>query len=111
MKFLVLGNIKDTFSNLPPEVNRQLLEETAVWMYRYRSANILAEIHMLVGCKRFVAVCNSETNVDLMKELSTLPILNYTDIEVYPLADITESINSLIENTKQFESITRAGAG
>jgi muconolactone delta-isomerase len=100
MKYLVMGNLKDTVSTMPPAKSQQLLETCANWVYRYKSANLIVEIQMMVGSNRFVAICNSESNQELMKILSTMPIGAFGNLEVFPLADMTESINALIQNIK-----------
>jgi muconolactone delta-isomerase len=95
--------MKDSASDIPPATYTKLLEATANWVYRYKSAGILSEIHMMAGRNRIVTICNHESTEDLTRVLSTLPLGKYIDIEVYPLADINESINALIENAKKKE--------
>lgn len=98
MKYLVIGSMKDSISALPPAKYKKLLEASVNWIYRYKSACILSEVHMAVGWNRIVAISNHETQEDLAKVLATIPLGTFMDLEVYPLADINESMNALIEN-------------
>jgi hypothetical protein len=104
MKYLVLGNMKDIVSLLPPTKSRQLLENCTNWVYRYKSSNLVADIYMMVGSNRFVAICNSESNQEVERILNSLPVGAFSNLEVFPLADITESINGMIENVKKAEA-------
>lgn len=100
MKYLIITSMKDTFSTLQTETKRQLLELEANWIYRYKSAGTLSEVHMIAGRNKIVAITNHESPEDLHNVLSTWPTYMYMDLEIYPLADIYVSMNTLIKSLK-----------
>jgi len=73
--------------------------------FRHKSAGIISEIYMMLGWNRIVTICNHESTEDLVRVLSTLPLSSFLDREVYPLADINESMNALIEGAKNAEKL------
>jgi len=84
---------------LPPQVLLQLSEASLAGMLQLREERkILEYYHSPAG--RSVVVLEYESADEWVKEQGIIPILNYLEAEVYPLANGFEALKGMIESMK-----------
>jgi len=104
MKLLVITKPKDTLSALPPAITRQLLEVTvAAIRQQKKEGKILESYYSPAGCS--VVILDYKEAEEWIQDQASVPILSYYHQEVYPIADMETSMQSLVEGLKKAESI------
>ena len=105
MRFLTIGRLKDTASQIPPNMARQLLEATIVWMNQQKQAGIILEVYAVAGWHRTVAICEHKSAEEIVQVVTSTPFGAFMDFEVYPLADFDTMIKVEIEAVKKAEKL------
>ena len=104
MKLLVITKPKDTLSTLPPAVTRQLPEATPVALKQQKMEGKVPEAYYSpAGCS--MAILDYKEAEDWIKDQASIPILSYYHHEIYPIADMEASVQSLIAALKAVESM------
>ena len=96
--------MKDTFSTLPPAINRQLMEATLAWMDEQKKRGELLQAYDAPGgiC---IVISESPSAEDMVQTLAAIPMGGFLDFKVYPLADYHKSMEAFIEVCKQAEKL------
>jgi len=100
-----MTSIKDTFSMLPPAINRQLLEASGAWVNEQKKAGKLLEIYSIPGWWRTVGISEHPSAEEVAQTLAGAPMGGFLNFEVYPLSDFNQSIKANIEAYKAAEQM------
>jgi hypothetical protein len=104
MKFLGLLKQKEITLTLPPAVSRQLIEASLAGMNKLKKEGKLLEGYYSPSGLGMV-ILNYNSADEWVKDQNSVPILNYYYQEVYPLADMEESMKSNLEAMKAAEKM------
>jgi muconolactone delta-isomerase len=108
MKFLTIGNLKDTASTAPPAVMRQLLETSMATMNQQKKAGKLLEMYSVAGWNRVMVISEAKSAEEIVQNISESPITPFYNMEVYPLADLNEVAKIMLERLKAAEKMMPA---
>jgi hypothetical protein len=104
MKFLAIAKMKDTTSVLPPAAMRQIMEVSVAAFEQQKKTGELVDLYYSpAGCS--VAILEQKNAEEWVKHQNAIPILNYANFEVYPLADGFSAMKTLIEGLKMAEKM------
>lgn len=107
MKFLSIWERRETMP-LPPNALRQLAEAQGAYAKQNLKAGEIKEIYYAPGWDRFIIISEDESIEDWYKAASAGPAFAFFKIELYPLADFTESMKTMSEMLKRMENIAAA---
>ena len=105
MKFLTISSVKDIAYTLPPSVSRQLLEASFDGMKQQMKAGKILEAYALAGWDRYMVISEYDSAEEVFQTLTAMPIGNYMDFEVYPLASFDEAMKGVLESVKAAEKM------
>jgi hypothetical protein len=105
MKHLAIASFKDSAATLPPSIIRPLLEATITHMKQQSKAGKVQEAYFIPGWNRFVVIGETASVEEIVKNQSDNALLGLMSIEVYPLADLDESMKSLLKAVKMAEKV------
>jgi muconolactone delta-isomerase len=105
MKFLIIGDMKDTVSALPPAVIRQLVEATNAAVSKQKKAGKLLETYWIPGWSRTVGIGEAKSAEEIVQNFSEIPMAPFMNNEVYPLADYNESAKTILKAFKAAEKM------
>jgi muconolactone delta-isomerase len=100
MKFLGISKAKDILFMLPPAVISQLMEGTAAVIEQEKKEGKILEFYIAAGWGRAIVITEAKTAEEVMKNILTLPIASFLDVEVYPLADGAQGFKMMIDAAK-----------
>jgi hypothetical protein len=104
MKFLIVSKMKDTFVTLPTPAKLQILQTTLASVQNLMAAGkILAFYYSPSGYN--VSIIEYKTVEAWTADQHSLPIIWYSDHEVYPLTDGIPVTETIIENLKTAETM------
>src|SRR3972149_58760 len=104
MKFLGLLKPKEIMLTLPPAVGRQLMEASIAGMNKLKKEGKALEGYISpAGCA--VTILEYKNAEEWIKDQNLVPILQYYEQELYPLADMDESMKSYLEALKAAEKM------
>ena len=104
MKFLGLLKQKEIMLTLPPAVSRQLIEMSLAGMSQLKKGGKLLEAYYSPAGLSMV-ILNYDNADEWVKDQNMVPLLSYYDQEVYPLADLDESMKTMLEALKMAEKM------
>jgi hypothetical protein len=104
MKFLAIGKPKDTLTALPPAIVRKFIEMTLTAIKQLKKEGKLLEAYVTPSGYP-VVILDYKSVEDWIKDLNLQPILTYYDQEIYPLADMEDSVKSNLEALKAAEKM------
>jgi predicted ATP-binding protein involved in virulence len=94
----------DSAKMLPPAVTRQLLEVSLAAMKQLRKEGKQLEAYVSpAGC--MAVILEYKNAEEWVKDQNMIPILNYYTQEIYPLADMEESVKGFMEAIKAAEKM------
>ena len=102
MKFLTISKMKDSATLVPPATMRQLMEATLAWMDGQQKAGIILEAYAIPSGGT-VVICEHSSVDDVAKTVASIPMGGLLNCEVYPLADINETMKVYVESLKSAE--------
>jgi len=105
MKFLIIGKQNNAARTLPPALARQLTEESVAATNQQKKEGKIQEIYWIPGVYSTVTLGECKDAVEMVSIFSDLPIADYYDYEIFPLADFNESMKILIESLKRAEKM------
>jgi muconolactone delta-isomerase len=98
VKILSIGKPKDAFSSLPPGTIKRLFEASMAAMQQQQKEGRLLEFYASpVGTGRSIVILDYKNGEDWEKDIMAIPVLNYYEQEVYPLADGFEACKAMLE--------------
>jgi hypothetical protein len=100
MKFLTIGSLKDIYYTLPPSERGQLLEASVNYIKQEKKAGRILEFYFLVGWNRVASISELSSAQAVYQHLNSSPIGTYMNYETYPLADLDEAVNIMLERYK-----------
>lgn len=99
MRFLCVDKPKSSFGLLPPEVQLQLMETSFAAIQQEREERKILELYY--SPKGYsVVIVDIDSADEWVKLRGAIPVLNYMDTELYPLADGITSMKGMIESLK-----------
>ena len=101
MKYLAIASFKDVMLNLPQKEIQRLLEGMVAHMEQHRKSDRIQEGYFIPGWNRLVAISENSSIEELYRNMSENPMYGLLNIEVYPLADIGESMKITLEGLKR----------
>jgi hypothetical protein len=105
MKFLTVSKIKDSAALCPPATTRQLLEATLTFIDAMKKAGKLLEAYAIPEGGTAV-ICDHPSIEDVAQTIASIPIGGLMSHEVYPLADLDETMKAVIETFKKAEQFS-----
>ena len=106
MKFLTIGSMQQTPSTMiPPAVVRQLVEATIAVTNQQMKAGKILEAYWIPGWRRVVAISEVKTAEEAIQLFSEVPVNQFMNYEVYPLADYNGSMKIMLESLKAMEKM------
>jgi len=100
MKILCIGKPTDAIRMLPPEVQLNLFESFAKALEQQREERKILELYSTpIGYT--VAVLNYDSAEKWVEDQKDMPMLNYMEYEIYPLADGFAQLKRIIESLKK----------
>jgi len=100
MKFLTISSLKDVYYELPPSERKQLLEASVDYINQEKEAGKILEFYFLVGWNRVMSITEHSSAQALYQHLNSFPVGAYMNYETYPLADLNEAVNIMLERYK-----------
>jgi hypothetical protein len=104
MKFLGLIKQKEVALTLPPAVVRQLIEVSLAGMNQLKKAGKYLEGYYSPAGLGMV-ILNYNNADEWVKDQNLVPMLQYYEQELYPLADMEESFKTMLEALKAAEKM------
>jgi len=99
MKFLAITKPTAAMGMLPPDVRLQLLEASFAGMQQHREKRTVLEwYYSPIGY--FIVILDYDNAEEWVNGQASVPILNYVDQELYPLADGMASMKAMLESMK-----------
>jgi muconolactone delta-isomerase len=105
MKFLSIGTMKDIFFTFPPAVQRQILEASIAVMNQHKKAGRVSEFYFIPGWGRSVVIQETKSAEEVVQIIGATPVTAFMNIETYPLADLNESMKTMLESLKAAEKM------
>ena len=100
MKILVIGKPTDALRMLPPETLLNFYESASeIFERQGKEGTILEAYTTPIGYS--VAILNYDSADKWVEEQKDLPMLNYMEWEIYPLADYAPFMNRTVESLKK----------
>jgi hypothetical protein len=99
MKFLALLKQKEVMLTLPPAVGRQLIEASMAGMKQLKKEGKLLESYSSPSGLGAV-ILNYNSADEWIKDQNLIPLLTYYSQEIYPLADMEDTMKSVLEALK-----------
>ena len=96
--------MKDSASLVPPATMRQLLEATLATVDAQKKAGKLLEIYFIPGGGT-VVICEHPSAEDLAQTIASIPASGLMSHQVYPLADLNESMKAVVESLRAAEQM------
>jgi hypothetical protein len=107
MKHLAIASFKDTAIALPLSELSRLMEAMIAHMEQHVKEGKVQEAYYIPGWNRLVAISETESLEELVRNQNENPALGLMDIELYPLADIRESMKIVSESLKRAVSASK----
>lgn len=99
MKLLSISKPKASMGTLPPAVLKQLLETCYAAMRQQKEAGKIVEYYYAPTGYSIVILDYKDAD-EWVRDKRNLPILNYMDEEVYPLAEGFGALKAVVESIK-----------
>jgi len=100
MKILCIAKPTDAMRMLPPEVQLNLFESFVKVLEQQREERKILELYSTpIGYS--VAVLNYDSADRWVEDQKDIPILNYMEFEIYPLADGFAYLKRTVESLKK----------
>lgn len=109
MKFLGISTLKDAALMLPPAAIIQLMEGTMAVISQQKKEGKIKEFFYSPGWNRSIALVENNSAEEMLKNINSMPIASYLDMEVYPLADGIQAMKDFVEAAKAAQKMM-AGA-
>jgi hypothetical protein len=101
LKIMSISRPKSTLATLPPTVLKQLMEASTAAIQQYhKEGRILEYYYSPVGAGCSIVILDYKNADDWMKDIATIPMLNYFENDIYPLADGFETTKGMIASLK-----------
>jgi hypothetical protein len=100
MKFLAIGKIKDVFFTFPPPVQLQIMEASLAGMEQQRQAGKVLDFYYSPAGYN-ITILEYKSAEEWAADQAAVPVVTYTDSEVYPLTDGFPLIKGAIKNLKE----------
>jgi len=101
MKFLVITRINDSFLMVPPEMQMQLLEGTAVFIEKHRNAGHCKEIYNLPGMKGSASIWEVPMAEDGNQFFLESPLYPFSSVDMYVMSDFDAHVKAQKEALQQ----------
>jgi muconolactone delta-isomerase len=108
MKFIGIGKQKEVAATIPPAVLRQLLEVSIATMKQQKKEGKILEYYFVPGWFKTVLIMEFQSAEEAYSAIGAVPLTNYMDIEIYPLADGWKIGDVMLESLKQAEKMMPA---
>lgn len=96
MRFLAIEKGTDAFGMLPPQVKLQLMEASFASVQRLREEGKILEFYYSLT-RDTIVLLDYENAEECVDSMISIPALNYTKPELYPLADGIASMKKGLE--------------
>jgi muconolactone delta-isomerase len=109
MKFLVTS--KPRFQ-IPPEMIGPILDAFTAYVNQYTESGNIQESWSFAGVQGGGAILNVDSHEELDAIMTELPIAPFSEIEIYPLVDLHESLQRGRQVVQaRMEAMAQMGAG
>ena len=99
MKILCIAKPTEAFRALPPDISLQHLVSFQAVATQQREERKILELYVTpIGSS--VVILDYETADEWVKDQRNIPLLNYYEFEIYPLADGFEAVKGIIASLK-----------
>jgi hypothetical protein len=99
MKFLSILKQKEVMLTLPPAVGKQLIKASMAGMKQLKKEGKLLESYSSPSGLG-VVILNYNSADEWIKDQNLIPLLTYYSQEIYPLADMEDTMKSVLEALK-----------
>jgi muconolactone delta-isomerase len=100
-RYLIITKIKDSFYTLPDERRMVLMGAVIAYTEKLVKAHKLREVHHMPGWGRTVSFLEVESNEEATKLAIENPMINYMDVESYPIVEWTTYIKGMKDAFQQ----------
>jgi muconolactone delta-isomerase len=88
MKFMVIVRTKDSFYDLPPAKQKELMDATAQNTEKLTKEGKLKEMYVLGNMKGSMVIFDLNSSEDLVRIAYEFPLFPFTDAKITPLVDV-----------------------
>ena len=97
MRFLILTEI---INPMPPEIAQGMIQATKDWITRNRESGKMTDVWSQAAFKGGGGILDVESNEELDRIMGLFPIAPFARIQVIPLSDVFESLDTMAESIR-----------